>query len=152
MAYIRTTIGSKTKTKIFTTFLKSFTKSHYWGLESICFEKNTHSKHNLRSPTPLGDLNPLIDAVFVLLDDSHRLSIQALTFLIMKLEELMESSSNNVLLLQFLAESNVIQCVTVTLSSKESEASNLLNSANTTHRLGCRSLLNYLSSNCFVAC
>ena len=68
------------------------------------------------------------------------------------LEELMESCPDNVLLLQFLAESNVIQCVTVTLSSKESEAANLLNGADTTHRLWCRSLLNDLGSDCLVGC
>lgn len=65
------------------------------------------------SPTLLLGSNPLVDSIFVLLDDAHSFCIKALSLFIVMSEELMKSCTNNVLLLQLLAESNVIQCVTI---------------------------------------
>ena len=94
--------------------------------------------------------DPLIDAILVLLDNAQGLCVEALTLLVVLLQELMERSTNHVLLLQLLAESNVIKGVTVVVASEESEAAHLLDRANTTQGLRCRRLLDYLVANGIV--
>ena len=99
---------------------------------------------------PTLSLHPLIDAVLVLLNDAHRLGIESLAFLVVLLEELVQSGTDNVLLLQLLTESNVIQSVTVSLARKEAEAAHLLYGADTAQRLGCRRLLHNLRAHRLV--
>ena len=99
------------------------------------------------SPTLL----PAVDLVLEVLEDLLALGIETLAGLIVAKEEFVEGGSHDILLLEFIAEGDEVERLTILVGGEKAESSHLLDGADTLRGTRCWRFLHDLRAHYLVA-